>query len=133
MTPEDHDVVSPNATTMAYLVRHWWMMAVRGGLAILLGLSILLWPHVSLQMVAVLFGAYALIDGAWAVVAVMSTSGIRLEGWPVALEGLVSLAIGALVFGWPFVSPQFIALVAAWGVVLGGLQVVAALRLPRDT
>ncbi len=49
------------------LVRTWWMMAIRGGLAIALGLAVLLWPGVTLSSVVLLFGVYAILDGAWAI------------------------------------------------------------------
>ena len=45
------------------------MIAIRGVLAIGFGLAVLLWPHVTLPTVTVLFGVYAVLDGAWTVAA----------------------------------------------------------------
>jgi uncharacterized membrane protein HdeD (DUF308 family) len=39
------------------------MMVVRGLLAMLFGIAILAWPHVSLLTIVVLFGGYATLDG----------------------------------------------------------------------
>jgi uncharacterized membrane protein HdeD (DUF308 family) len=41
---------------LASLVRNWWTMAVRGVLSILVG------PNVTLSIVVMLFGLYALLD-----------------------------------------------------------------------
>jgi uncharacterized membrane protein HdeD (DUF308 family) len=62
-------------TMFAILTRHWWMVALRGVLAVLFGLATFLWPALSLAALVLLFGAYALVDGVVAVVL-----GIRAHG-----------------------------------------------------
>src|SRR5205814_4243800 len=84
------------------LVRNWWMMAARGGLAILFGLMLFV-PDVTLSMVVVLFGAYAILDGVWAVASVMWTSRRSGGALAVTAEGLVSVALGVLALSWPMV------------------------------
>ncbi len=116
---------------LAALLRNWWMMAIRGGVAIAFGLSLLLWPNVTLGRAVVLFGIYALVDGAWAVAAAVRASRWPLEGWPVALEGLVSIVLGGLALFWPFVPSGFQHLIVAWGIVTGLLEILAATRLPH--
>jgi uncharacterized membrane protein HdeD (DUF308 family) len=117
---------------IAALVRNWWMMAIRGGAAIAFGLSLLLWPHVTLGHAVVLFGIYALVDGVWAVAAALRASRWPLEGWPVALEGLVSIVLGGVALYWPFVPSGFQHLIAAWGILTGLLEILASTRLPRE-
>lgn len=114
------------------LIRNWWMMAARGALAVVFGLVILLGPNVTLSILVVLFAAYVILDGLWAIAAGVRASGWRFEGWPVVLEGLVGIAVGTLALGWPFVSREFIYVVALWGVLTGVLEILAALALPRD-
>src|SRR3954466_5474041 len=41
----------------------WQLMALRGTLAILFGVVALLWPGITLLALALLFGAWALLDG----------------------------------------------------------------------
>jgi uncharacterized membrane protein HdeD (DUF308 family) len=41
---------------LASLVHNWWMIAIRGVLAIVFGVSIVVWPHVTLSIVVLLFG-----------------------------------------------------------------------------
>ena len=116
---------------IATLLRNWWMMAIRGGLAIVFGLSLLLWPNVKLGPAVVLFGTYALVDGLCALVAALRASEWPLEGWPVALEGLVSMALGGVALVWPLVPGRLLHLVATWGILTGLLEIVAAVRLPH--
>jgi uncharacterized membrane protein HdeD (DUF308 family) len=113
------------------LKRNWWMIAARGGLAILFGLTLFV-PDVTLSMVVVLFGAYAILDGLWAVASVMWTSRRSGGALAVTAEGLVSVALGVLALSWPMVPREFIRLVAEWGVLTGILEIVAAAAIPRE-
>jgi uncharacterized membrane protein HdeD (DUF308 family) len=122
----------PERLMVAALVRNWWMMGIRGGVAIAFGLSLLLWPNVTLGYAVLLFGIYALVDGVWAVAAALRASRWPLEGWPVGLEGFVSIVLGGLALFWPFVPSGFQHLIAAWGILTGLLEVLAATRLPSE-
>jgi uncharacterized membrane protein HdeD (DUF308 family) len=116
---------------VAALVRNRWMMTVRGGLAVVFGLAIVLWPRATLSSVVGLFGLYAVLDGAWTIAAGVRVSGRSLGAWPVLLEGVVSVGLGALTLGWPLLPHQVVHVLAAWGLVTGGLEVLAAFTLPR--
>jgi uncharacterized membrane protein HdeD (DUF308 family) len=119
--------------TIMALFRHWWMMAIRGGLAMLFGASILAWPSRTLSTVVVLFGLYAVLDGVWAIATARAASRRVVETWPVGLEGVVSVVLGTLALAWPFISRDLIYVIAGWGVITGILEVAAALRLSSST
>jgi len=104
------------------------MLAVRGGLSIVLGLAVLLWPTVGLGELVTLFGLYALLDGIAAATWVVRASRRPLEGWPVLLEAVCSVALGVVALGSPFQSAHFLHLVALWGLVTGILEILAATR-----
>jgi uncharacterized membrane protein HdeD (DUF308 family) len=115
------------------LVRNWRMVACRGGLAILFGLCVLLWPRLDLGVLVTLFGAYAFLDGVYTLASVFLRPRVHpLEWWPVALEGAVGVALGALAIVWPFVPYRMIWMIAFWGIVTGILEVLLATRLPRE-
>jgi uncharacterized membrane protein HdeD (DUF308 family) len=57
------------------LARHWWVMAVRGVAALLFGILALIWPQITLTVLVLLFGAYALVDGVLALVTAFSRAG----------------------------------------------------------
>lgn len=67
-------------------------MAVRGVLAIAFGVSIAVWPHVTLSLVGLFFGVYAILDGMWTIGAGIRASTRIFDAWPVLLEGAVSVA-----------------------------------------
>ena len=109
------------------------MVAYRGGLAILFGLSVLLWARQHLDELVILFAAYALLDGVYTLASVLFRArGHPIEWWPVAVEGAVGVGLGILAVVWPFVPYRMIWLIAFWGIVTGILEVVLASRLPRD-
>jgi uncharacterized membrane protein HdeD (DUF308 family) len=119
---------------MQTLVRHRWMMVVRGALAGAFGLTLLGWPGITLSLVVVLFAAYAIADGIWAIVAAARVREHALDVWPVALEGLVGVVIGIVAFASPLRVPrEAIVMIGVWGLVTGVLELLAAARVPRNT
>ena len=117
---------------MEALVRNWWMIVVRGALAAAFGLSILLPHNVTLPLIVLLFGVYAIVDGLWAIAAGLRASRPRFAAWPVVLEGAVSVVLGLIALGRPFVSREFVYVLVSWGLFTGVLEVIAAARLPRE-
>lgn len=114
------------------LATNWWMVGIRGALAILFGAVLLLKPSLSLNLVVALFGLYAALDGAWAVASALWVSRRSFAGWPVLFEGVASLAVGGLALAWPLAPRELVAAIATWGVLTGALEILAALRLPRE-
>jgi hypothetical protein len=100
---------------LASLVRNWWMMAIRGALAIAFGVSIVVWPSATVSLVVLLFSVYAILDGAWTIGAGTRASTRVFDAWPVLLEGAVSVGLGLVALAWPFVPRQFVHVLAAWG------------------
>jgi uncharacterized membrane protein HdeD (DUF308 family) len=71
------------------LARYWWVVAVRGVAAVLFGLMAVIWPAITVTVLVLLFGAYALVDGVLAL-ATAIFGGRSAEGrrpW-LALEGV---------------------------------------------
>jgi uncharacterized membrane protein HdeD (DUF308 family) len=122
----------PEERAMEALVRNWWMIVVRGALAAAFGLSLLLPHNVTLPLIVVLFGVYAIVDGLWAIAAGLRASRPRFAAWPVVLEGAVSIVLGLIALGRPFVSREFLYVLVGWGLFTGVLEVIGAVRLPRE-
>ena len=102
-------------------------MATRGAFAILFGLTVLLWRSIGLGALVTLFGVYACLDGIAAIAWGVRASRQRLEGWPVVVEGIVSVALGIVVVMAPFQAGRFVDVIAVWALVTGVLEIVAAL------
>jgi uncharacterized membrane protein HdeD (DUF308 family) len=118
---------------MLELSRTWWMLAVRGVAAVIFGLLALVWPQITLLALVLVFGAYALVDGVFSLVA--AARGRELaggsRGWLI-LEGLLGIAAGIVAIVWPDITAlALLWVIAAWAVVTGVLEIVAAIRLRR--
>jgi uncharacterized membrane protein HdeD (DUF308 family) len=61
--------------TLPMLAGNWWALLLRGIVAVLFGLTTLSWPGVTLLVLVIFFGAYALVDGVFALVAGIRGSG----------------------------------------------------------
>ena len=60
------------------LAHNWWMLLLRGILALVFGVMCFVYPGLTLLVLAMLFGAYVLVDGIFAIVsAVYAPKGQR--------------------------------------------------------
>ena len=117
---------------MHTLARNWWALVLRGVAAIAFGILAFVWPGLTVVALVILFGAFALVDGAFAVVAAWRAAERRRPWWPMALEGLAGVALGILAFVWPGVTAfALLYLIAAWAIVTGIFEIVAAVRLRK--
>lgn len=112
--------------------RNWWMLALRGLVAVVFGILAFVWPGMTLVALVYLFGAYALADGILALAAAFSAP----KGYPgfggLIFGGLVSIATGVLAFLWPGITTAaLLILIAAWAIVTGVMEIVAAVELRR--
>jgi uncharacterized membrane protein HdeD (DUF308 family) len=113
-------------------LRHWWAMALRGVVAFLFGLVALLWPHLTLTVLVLFFGAFALVSGLFAVIAAFGDRGLYGRWWVLLIEGLVGIAVGLITFFWPAVTAlALLFLIAAWAIVTGILEITTAVWMHR--
>jgi len=112
------------------LARHWWVIALRGVAAVLFGVLAFVWPGITLAVLVLLFGAYALVDGVLGiVVAVRGGTDHRLA---MGLEGVVGVLAGLAAFVYPGLTALVLLyIIAFWAILTGVLEVVAAVRLRR--
>lgn len=111
---------------------NWWALLVRGVAAVLFGLAALIWPGPTLFVLILFYGAYALVDGVFAIVA-----GIRAGGgqrrWLLFAEGALGVLAGLVVLVWPSISALVVLYVIAFWAIFGGvLRIVAAISLRRE-
>ena len=115
------------------LSRNWWMLLVRGLVAIAFGVLTWIQPGISLSALILLFGAYSMVDGIFATWAAIAGSQNHDFKWVMLLEGLLGIGIGALTF----VAPGITALallfyIAIWAIATGVLEIAAAIRLRKE-
>jgi uncharacterized membrane protein HdeD (DUF308 family) len=115
------------------LARKWWVVALRGVLGILFGLMAFLWPGITLAVLVIFFGAFALVDGIFLVVAALHAAGEHERWWVLLLQGLAGIAAGLVTFFWPGITAvALLIVIAAWAIVTGILEIAAAIRLRKE-
>ena len=72
----------PTLPVVEAFARNWWLLLIRGIIAVLFGLMAFIWPGLTLVTLILLYAAYALVDGLMAIwVSVTSrTWGLLLFG-----------------------------------------------------
>ena len=118
------------------LSRHWWAVALRGVAAILFGVLALVWPGITVFALVIVFGAYALVDGAFTLVAAFGNrDGGRTRGsraWLVA-RGIAGILTGIIAAVWPGITAlALLWVIALWAMVTGLLEIVAAYQLRKE-
>src|SRR3712207_8273695 len=92
--------------------------------------SALFWPGLTLLVLIVFFGAYAMVDGVFAIVAgIRGSEGSR---WLLLAEGVLGVLTGLVVFFWPGMTAMVLLfLISAWAIFTGLLKGVMAIAFRR--
>jgi len=115
------------------LSQNWWLVVLRGLLAILFGVLAFVWPAITWLTLIVMFGVYAIVDGIVAIVSGLSRTRETPRWWMFLVEGLLGIGAGIVALVWPEVtSLVLIYMIASWAVITGILEIVAAIRLRNE-
>lgn len=105
----------------------WWVLAVSGVASILFGLAALIWPGLTLFVLIVLFGVYAMVTGIVELVAMLRAIGAGTTWWTHLVLGLLGIVAGLVVFAYPGVTALLLLYVIAfWAITMGLVEIVAA-------
>lgn len=114
------------------LLKSWWMLAVRGVIAILFGVLAAILPGLTLLWLAILFAVYALLGGAVWVFGAVRNRANDTYWWLLLLLGVVSIGAGVIAASNPaLTSLVLILLIGANALITGVLDVVVAIRMRR--
>jgi uncharacterized membrane protein HdeD (DUF308 family) len=111
---------------------NWVALAVRGVAAGVFGLAALIWPSLTLAVLIVLYGAYAVVDGVFAIVAGLR-AGSGTSKWLLLAEGALGILAGLIAVFWPGVTAVVLLYIFAFWAIFGGLlRIVGAVLLRRE-
>jgi uncharacterized membrane protein HdeD (DUF308 family) len=97
------------------LAKNWWLILLRGIAAVIFGVLTFAWPGVTLLTLVLLYGAFALVDGA------------------LALVGLLGLVAGLITLALPGITAVILLYcIAFWAIAIGVMQVAGAIRLRKE-
>ena len=109
------------------LISRWWIVALRGIVAVAFGVTAILAPEATLTFLVSLFGLFALADGIFTIGAGLSVNWLSLF-----MEGVFGGAVGLLTLFYPAAAQLwFVYLIMAWAFVTGGLELAGALSLRK--
>jgi uncharacterized membrane protein HdeD (DUF308 family) len=135
---------TPDATTAARdtqaladaFVRHmgeaWGWVLFRGLAAIAFGAMAILWPGITLVVLALFWGAWAFVDGIGSIAAAWKARDDGTPVWPLWLMGIAGIGAGVVTALVPGLTAfALLMLIAAWAIVTGVFTIVHALRVRK--
>ena len=115
------------------LTRNWGLVALRGIVAILFGVLTIFYPAITLATLILLFGAYAFVDGIFMALAAIANRHGEPRWVALLIGGLLGVAAGLVTLFMPGITAVvLVSLVAAWAILTGIAEIVAAIRLRKE-
>jgi uncharacterized membrane protein HdeD (DUF308 family) len=112
------------------LRRNWWMLVLRGLIAVIFGILAIIWPGLTVLTLIIFFGAFAIVDGIFAIGAAIWRAEHRMDWWSLAGEGVLGIIIGIIAFVWPGLTALgLLYVIGAWAIITGVIEIVSAVRL----
>jgi uncharacterized membrane protein HdeD (DUF308 family) len=109
----------------------WWLVLLRGILAILFGIAVLAWPKATVVVFLVLFAIFSILDGILDIMMGVQAKGERGR-WLVFLQGALAIIAGIIAVVWPSVTAVVLLwLVALWAILSGAMEIAGSLELRR--
>ncbi|GGH63560.1 hypothetical protein GCM10010975_29490 [Comamonas phosphati] len=126
-------VAVPSLSIMLH--RTWWVLLLRGLVAIAFGVLTWLQPAASAAalVLVLVFGAYVFVDGLLGVYAAIRSRQQSRHWWVILLWGLTGVVVGVLTVVKPAITALVLTMyIGAWALITGVMQVVAAIRLRKE-
>jgi len=113
------------------LTRMSRLLALTGVASIVFGITVLVWPGISLVSLTFLFGAFAFVYGSLAVGSGLYLLAQRSTEWVPYIEGGVAgMIIGVITYLHPgFTDLTLVYIVGSWAFVIGVFEIVAAVDM----
>jgi uncharacterized membrane protein HdeD (DUF308 family) len=109
---------------------NWWLLALRGLIAVAFGAAAFAWPAATLLSLVWLFGVFALLNGILSIVSAVKTP----KGYPkpggLIVGGILGVLVGLFAFFIPgSTALGFVLLIGAWAMLIGITEFVTAVKL----
>src|SRR5262245_7398526 len=115
-------------SAMRTMSEHWWVVLLRGLLAILFGVCAYTWPGLTALILVTIWGVYALFDGIVGIIA-----GIKGKWGTLVLLGVLGILAGLIALLRPGIAAvSLLWVLAIWIIVAGAMQISAAIRLRKE-
>jgi uncharacterized membrane protein HdeD (DUF308 family) len=112
---------------------NWRAVALRGLVALLFGLVVLFWPGLVFAVLAVLFGLYAVVDGAITFVPALRSSERGARRWLPLAEGAVGVIAGLIALLLSGMAGNgLVYVIVGWALATGTLKILTAILLRAE-
>ena len=123
----------PHRPMLHALAKSWWVLLLRGIAAIIFGVLAFAWPGLTLVTLVLLYGAFALVDGALSLIAAFTGSAKPIPTWWLIVVGLLGIAAGGVTFLWPGITAVLLVMfIGAWALVHGIFEIIGAIQLRKE-
>lgn len=114
------------------LSRNWGWIALRGLAAVVFGLLTLFDPRISLAALVLVWGAYVFVDGIFSIVSAVRDRREEPHWVSLLVTGIAGVVAGLLTFFVPGITALVLLyFIAAWAVITGVAEIIAAVRLRK--
>ena len=115
------------------LAKCWWLLLLRGIAGIIFGILAFVWPGITLLTLAILYGAFAFVDGVLSLIAAFTGSAKPVPTWWLVVVGLLGIGAGVVTFAWPVLTAIVLVLIiGAWALVHGIFEIIGAIQLRKE-
>lgn len=105
--------------------RYWWVMLLRGILAVVFALLAFFWTGLTLEVLVLLFAIFAIGEGVFAIGASIEASKHHEKWGTFLLEGVLGIIAGVIIISWPGISVAiFVYLIALWALITGLVEIL---------
>ncbi len=107
--------------------QYWWVLLVRGVLAVIFGLIALFFPGIVLFTLIYVFAFYAIVDGITAIFVAFQERGTHSRWAWLLVEGILGIIAGIVAIIYPGETALVLLyIIAAWALVTGIMELIAA-------
>ncbi len=126
--------VRPPRLRLHALAKVWWLFLIRGIAGIVFGLLAFAWPGLTVLTLVLFYGAFALVDGVFALIAAAKGRGSEaMPTWWLVLIGVAGVLAGIGTFVWPGMTALLlITFIGAWALVRGIFEIIGAIQMRKE-
>jgi uncharacterized membrane protein HdeD (DUF308 family) len=115
------------------LKANWWVLVLRGVVAIAFGIVSFIWPQVTALALVFLLAAFAFVEGIFAFAGAFGYGLPAGQRFLLVLLGLLGVAIGVFAVARPGITAYVIVLwVAWWAIIAGIIQIAVAIEMRKE-
>src|SRR6266851_4829322 len=109
--------------------RYWWMLLIRGVIAVLFGLAAIFWTGLTALVLVYLIATWAIITGILEIAAAFSMRRALALEWTLAIAGILSILLGILLAFQPVSGIlAVVRIIGIYAIIFGVLLIIRSFQ-----